>query len=126
MFAYSLTACDTLQNWNSEYLSGGTGYLSNELGSVGDCKGRELSIKGSISDADSFWQDNNLPKGTTNYMCKDGKSYLLDKVTDCQGKVIANQQGGIMQFRRDNGFPDGYSYISFICVNGSVNPIIWE
>lgn len=73
-----------------------------------------------------FWQDNNLPKGTTNYMCKDGKAYLLNKVTDCQGKVIASQPGGVMKFRRDNGFPDGYSYVAFTCANGSVKPIMWK
>ena len=123
----SLTACGTLQNWNSDYLSGDrTEYLSNDQGTVGDCHGFRLSTSDKPSAADRFWQDNDLPKGTTDYMCKDGKAYLLNKVTDCQSKVITNQQGGIMKFRRDNGFPDGYSYVAFTCTNGSEKPIMWE
>ena len=123
----SLTACDSLQNLSSGYLSGGGDYLSNDQGLVGDCQGDLIVTKhNSKSEADWFWQDNNLPKGTTNYMCKDGKAYLLSKVTDCQGKAIASQPGGIMKFRRDNGFPDGYSYIAFTCANGKVKPIMWE
>lgn len=123
----SLSACDTLDNWNSGYLSGTGDYLRNEQGMVGDCKGSPLSVKSwTIAGADIFWEDNNLPKGTTNYMCKDGKAYLLNKVTNCQGEVIANQPGGIMKFRKDHGFPDGYSYIAFTCVNGNVKPIMWS
>ena len=42
--------------------------------SVRDCQGRALPIRG---DAESFWRKNNLPKGTTEFVCVDGKAYLL-------------------------------------------------
>ena len=41
--------------------------------SVRDCQGRALPIRG---DAESFWRSNNLPKGTTEFVCVDGKAYL--------------------------------------------------
>ncbi|TCM60887.1 hypothetical protein EC844_1307 [Acinetobacter calcoaceticus] len=41
--------------------------------SVQDCGGGALPIRG---DAESFWRKNNLPKGTTEFVCVDGKAYL--------------------------------------------------
>ena len=120
----SLTACIKMDS--KTWIGGGGEYLKNEQGMVGDCRGNNISMENQQAQAVQFWQKNNLPKGTTNYMCKDGKAYLLNKVTDCQGKLIASQPGGIMKFRRDNGFPDGYSYVAFICSNGNVKPIMWE
>ncbi len=119
----SLTACTDLQNWNSGYLSGGTEYLSNEQGSmVGDCRGDNLSLTGRpTSEAERFWQDNDLPKGTFRYVCKDGRAYLLNKVTDCQGNLIAKQSGGVEGFRAKYNLNNGN--MRFTCNNGKVNPV---
>ncbi|MGP9637044.1 hypothetical protein [Psychrobacter sp. AOP3-A1-26] len=124
----SLTACGNLQNWNSDYLTGGE-YLSDDQGLVGDCQGSHISTKHNPeSAADRFWQANNLPKGTTDFVCKDGKAYLPSKVTDCQGNLIAKQPGGIAQFKLNNNFPrykDGEMvwYTMFNCQGSKVVPI---
>lgn len=119
----SLTACTNLQNWNSGYLSGGTKYLSNEQGSmVGDCRGDNLSLSGKpTSEAERFWQDNNLPKGTANFVCKDGKAYLPNKVTDCQGSLISKQSGGVERFRSKYNLNNGN--MRFTCKSGTVTPV---
>ena len=125
----SLTACDTLQNWNSSYLSGGGEYLSDDQGLVGDCQGNFiLTNSNTVSAADTFWKTNNLPKGTTDFVCKDGKAYLPSKVTDCQGNLIAKQLGGIAQFKLNNDFPryeDGEMvwYTMFNCQGSNVVPV---
>lgn len=125
----SLTACDNLQNWNSAYLSGGTDYLSDNDGMIPDCNGDYLNLTSKpVSEAERFWQDNNLPKGTSNFVCKNGKAYLPSKVTDCQGNLIAKQSGGISQFKLNNNFPrykDGEMvwYTMFNCQGSKVVPI---
>ncbi|MBF0658427.1 hypothetical protein IPZ60_06715 [Psychrobacter sp. NG25] len=124
----SLTACGNLQNWNSDYLSGGE-YLSDDQGLVINCYGNLISTKhNSESAANRFWQANNLPKGTTDFICKDGKAYLPSKVTDCQGNLIAKQPGGIAQFKLNNDFPryeDGEMvwYTMFNCQGSNVVPV---
>ena len=124
----SLTACGNLQNWNSGYLSGGE-YLSDDQGLVINCYGNLISTKhNSESAANRFWQANNLPKGTTDFICKDGKAYLPSKVTDCQGNLIAKQSGGIAQFKLNNNFPRYESgemvlYTAFECEGSNVVPI---
>ena len=118
----SLTACGKLQNWNSDYLSGDrTDYLSNDQGTVGDCQGFRLSTSDKPSAADRFWQANNLPKGTTEFICKDGKAYLPSKVTDCQGNLIAKQSGGVEGFRAKYNLNNGN--MRFTCNNGTVTPV---
>ena len=125
----SITACDTLQNWNSGYLSGGTEYLSNENGMVIDCRGENLNLTSKpMSEAERFWQNNNLPKGTADFVCKDNEAYLPNKVTDCQGNLIVKQPGGISQFKLNNNFPrykDGEMvwYTMFNCQSSKVVPI---
>ena len=91
----SITACNNLRNWNSSYLSGGGEYLENDQGLVADCKGNKLSLQLKPSDADLFWQDNNLPKGTNDYVCKDDRAYLPNKVTDCNGSIIIKKYGSV-------------------------------
>ncbi|MGP9493418.1 hypothetical protein, partial [Psychrobacter sp. AOP7-B1-24] len=124
----SLTACGTLQNWNSDYLSGGD-YLSNDDGMVIDCYGDLIGTNpNTVSAAERFWQANNLPKGTTDFVCKDGKAYLPSKVTDCQGNLIAKQPGGIAQFKLNNNFPRYESgeivlYTAFECEGSNVVPV---
>ena len=124
----SLTACGNLQNWNSDYLSGGE-YLSNDHGMVINCYGNHISTKhNSESEANKFWQDNNLPKGAADFVCKDGKAYLPSKVTDCQDNLIAKQSGGIAQFKLNNDFPryesgNMVSYTMFNCQGGNVIPV---
>ena len=125
----SLTACDTLEHWNDGYLSGGGDYLSDDQGLVPDCQGNYIVTKhNTISGADIFWQNNNLPKGTADFVCKDGKAYLPNEVTDCQGNLIAKQLGGIRQFKINNNFPryeDGEIvwYTAFECKGSSLIPI---
>mgnify|MGYP003607028708 CR=1 FL=1 len=41
--------------------------------SVRDCQGAPLPEGGG---AKEFWRSNNLPKGTTEFVCVDGKAYL--------------------------------------------------
>ena len=126
----SLTACGNLQNWNSDYLSGGTDYLSDNDGMVPDCNGDHLNLTSKpISEAERFWQANNLPKGTANFVCKDGKAYLPNKATDCQGNLIAKQPGGIAQFKLNNNFPryknngEIVRYTAFECEGSNVVPV---
>ena len=118
----SLTACDTLQNWNSGYLPGGTEYLSDNQGLIRDCRGDHLNLTSKpTSEAERFWQDNNLPKGNTDFVCKDGKAYLPSKVTDCQGNLIAKQSGGIEGFRAKHNLNNGN--MRFTCKDGTVTPV---
>ncbi|MCH1781980.1 hypothetical protein [Psychrobacter glaciei] len=117
----SLTACGNLQNWNSDYLSGSTGYLSDAQGIVADCNGYFLNISSKPSGAERFWQANNLPKGTTDFVCKDGNAYLPSKVTDCQGNLIAKQSGGVEDFRSKFNLNNGN--MRFTCDNGTVTPV---
>ena len=118
----SLTACDSLRNWNSSYLSGGGEYLSNSKGLVSDCQGDYISTKhNSESEADWFWQDNNLPKGTANFVCKDGKAYLPSKATDCKGSLLSKQSGGVEGFRSKYNLNNGN--MRFTCKGGTVTPV---
>ena len=117
----SLTACGNLQNWNSDYLSGGTGYLSDSQGIVADCNGYFLNTSSKPSGAKRFWQNNNLPKGTTDFVCKDGKAYEANKVTDCQVNLIAKKSGGVEGFRTKYNLNNGN--IRFTCKNGTVTPV---
>lgn len=119
----SFTACMNSRDW-----IGGGEYLSNDRGMVSDCQGNFIGTSNDISEADLFWRDNNLPKGTTDFVCKDGKAYLPNKVTDCQGNLIAKQPGGIDQFKLNNNFPryeDGEMvwYTAFKCEGSQVVPI---
>ncbi len=51
-------------------------YLRNNKGEiVQDCSGRTLFKDWS----EKFWHVNNLPKGTTEFVCVDGKAYLPGK-----------------------------------------------
>ncbi|TCM60886.1 hypothetical protein EC844_1306 [Acinetobacter calcoaceticus] len=50
-------------------------YLTDKDGSfVRNCKGHPLSKKSSWTN--DFWERNNLPKGTIDFVCVDGKAYL--------------------------------------------------
>ena len=97
----SLTAC-----YKQSDILGGEEYLKdNKNGLVSDCRGEFLSTKFKPSEADAFWRENDLPKGTANFVCKNGRAYLSSKVTDCKGNLIAKQSGGIAQFKINNNFP---------------------
>ncbi|MDN3454141.1 MULTISPECIES: hypothetical protein [unclassified Psychrobacter] len=118
----SLTACGNFQNWNSDYLTGGE-YLSNDHGMVINCYGNHISTKhNSESEANKFWQANNLPKGTANFVCKDSKAYLPNKVTDCRGNLISKQSGGVEDFRAKYNLNSGN--MRFTCNNGKVTPVL--
>ncbi len=74
-----LTACsiDPLDFYNPTHQKS---YLKNSLGrAVQDCTdtGRYIALGDS---AKEFWKENNLPKGTINFVCKNGKAYLPDQV----------------------------------------------
>ena len=65
--AFNLTAC-----YKQSDILGGGEYLSSKDGPVRDCYGEFISTKLKPSDADAFWKEDNLPKGTTQFVCKDG------------------------------------------------------
>lgn len=113
--AINLNAC-----YKQSDILGGGEYLSNQEGSVLNCEGKLISTKLKPSDADNFWRDNNLPKGTANFVCKDGKAYLPNKVTDCQGKVIAKRSGGLEGFKKESGIYK--NNVRFVCQNGKAIP----
>lgn len=52
--------------------------LNKNGGIVRNCDGRILT-KG-WPGTQAFWEKNNLPKGTTEFTCIDGKAYLPEKV----------------------------------------------
>ena len=74
-----LTACsiDPLDFYNPIHQGE---HLKNSLGRlVQDCTGTGRYIReGEV--AERFWKENNLPKGTINFVCKNGKAYLPDQV----------------------------------------------
>lgn len=70
--------CSACSEWHyspinqPEYLTDSKGWL------VKDCNGQHISKK---FDGDvKFWQDNHLPKGTTEFVCRKGKAYLPNQV----------------------------------------------
>ena len=113
--AFNLTAC-----YKQSDILGGGEYLSNKDGSVLNCEGKLISTKLNPSDADKFWRDNNLPKGTANFVCKDGKAYLPDKVTDCQGNVISKRQDGLKGFQVEHNLSSNGNNIFFGCSGSQV------
>jgi hypothetical protein len=53
-------------------------YVKNADGSiVSNCNGGGF-FKDSPKRLENFWKDNNLPYGTLDYRCKDGKPYMPD------------------------------------------------
>ncbi|MDQ9010211.1 hypothetical protein RFI36_10735 [Acinetobacter gerneri] len=46
-------------------------------GLVMDCRGYPLGKDSEVTDY--FWDKNNLPRGTLNFVCRDGKAYLPEK-----------------------------------------------
>ena len=48
---------------------------------VSDCNGHSIDMRGG---AERFWKQNNLPKGTTEFVCKNGKAYLPNQVPSGQ------------------------------------------
>lgn len=58
-------------NRDNDYLRDKDGYI------VDDCRGQALSRAG--EQTNFFWDKNNLPRGTTNFVCRDGKAYLPEK-----------------------------------------------
>jgi hypothetical protein len=58
-------------NRDNDYLRNKDGYI------VDDCNGNSLSSDSLPTRR--FWQENNLPRGTLNFVCRDGKAYLPEK-----------------------------------------------
>ena len=114
--ALNLTAC-----YKQSDILGGGEYLSNKGGLIRNCYGEFISTKLKPSDADAFWKKNSLPKGTTDFICKDFKAYESKKVTDCQGNLIAKQSGGVEGFRAKYNLNNGN--MRFTCENGIVTPV---
>lgn len=72
-----LTACSA-SNFDILGTPKSSDYLTDKNGNkVFDCRGRAF-FKNSTH-ARIFWSDNNLPKGTTEFTCVDGKAYLKGK-----------------------------------------------
>ena len=54
-------------------------FLKHKNGNlVSDCTWNPIAIRG--GGAERFWKENNLPKGTTEFVCKNGKAYLPNQV----------------------------------------------
>ncbi len=128
----TLTACGN-KGALGEYLFG----ISSSKNSLTDKDGASVSdcynnfiLK---ENAPEFWKDNNLPKGTTEFVCKDYKAYLPNKATDCQGRLLTSYPNGIMGFKEQHNFPKYgpnsvspgqiVGYTAFTCQNGQVIPI---
>ncbi|MEN8281472.1 hypothetical protein [Acinetobacter gerneri] len=61
--------------WTVSPLGSSPEYLLNSKGEmVRDCESKILSKKS--PGTEYFWEKNNLPKGTTEFTCIDGKAYL--------------------------------------------------
>ena len=114
--AINMTACYT----QSDILGGGEYVSDKDYGLVENCRGELISTQLRPSDADEFWKKNNLPKGTTKFICKNGKAYLPSKVTDCQDNIISKQPGGLEKFKRDNGI--NKHNVRFVCKDGKAIP----
>ena len=57
-------------------------YLKDKNGNnVRDCYHTLLTLRGGAA---IFWKQNNLPKGTTEFVCKNGKAYLPNQVPSGQ------------------------------------------
>lgn len=92
-------------------------YLKNDSGnSVAECTtalswktGKPRSSPILKSWANSFWQDNNLPKGTLYYVC-DGDIALLPK--DCQGKSLTTPQ--IRRYWKKYNLPVGTTEFDYL------------
>lgn len=127
-----LTGCETAYNMTYALLSEKTEKdLTNKDGiSIVDCYGKTMGKK---HRAPQFWKENNLPKGTTEFVCKDYKAYLPNKATDCQGRLLTSYPNGIMGFKEQYNFPRYrlnsaspgriVEYTAFTCQNGQVIPI---
>ena len=101
--------------------SGTTPSLSDkDYGLVENCHGDLISTKLKPSDADKFWRDNNLPKGTTKFICKNGTAYLPKQATDCQGSLLYKREGGIQGFLQEYKLNATARNIRFACQNGQV------
>ena len=113
----SLSACET----TADFLIGSqmqTEYLKNDVGVLTECTtavswktGKPRSSPILKSWANSFWQDNNLPKGTLYYVC-DGDKALLPK--DCQGNSLTTPQ--IRRYWKKYNLPVGSK--EFDCSSG--------
>ena len=114
--AINLTAC-----YKQSDILGGEEYLKdNKNGLVSDCRGEFLSTKFKPSEADVFWKDNNLPRGTTQFVCKNGTAYLPKQATDCQGSLLYKREGGIQGFLQEYKLNATARNIRFACQNGQV------
>ncbi len=73
-----LTACSA-NNFDILGTPKSSDYLADKQGNkVFTCTGRALYKN--TPNTDHFWKYNNLPKGTTEFTCVDGKAYLPEKV----------------------------------------------
>ena len=72
VFSLILQACvdmDILMTPDTDhYLKGADGFI------LSNCEGGTVSKNSSKTEI--FWKKNNLPKGTTEFVCVDGKAYL--------------------------------------------------
>ena len=71
-----LTACG---GWSYSPINTNVKVLENKEGhAVFDCNGKLIPYRS--DGVKDFWQENNLPKGTTDFICKNGKAYLPNQV----------------------------------------------
>ena len=76
VFALFLTACNT-KDWSPIKID--PEYLKRADGTkVRQCDGSGVPLRN--GGPEWFWEENNLPKGTTEFVCVDGKAYLPDQL----------------------------------------------
>ena len=82
VFAIFLTACNSdwvTNNWNISPIKTDPEYLKRADGTeVVQCDGAGIPLRNKAPEW--FWEENNLPKGTINFVCKNGKAYLPNQV----------------------------------------------
>ena len=81
VFTIFLTACNSdwvTNNWNISPIKTEPEYLRHPNGQrVLQCDGSGIPLRNGAPER--FWERNNLPKGTTEFVCVDGKAYLQGK-----------------------------------------------
>lgn len=71
-----LSACN-LADWSP--INKSPEFLRHPDGQIiRQCDGSGIAMRGGARE--KFWRDNDLPKGTINFVCKNGKAYLPDQV----------------------------------------------
>lgn len=96
-----------------DFLIGDRGGVISGCRAIKDPRTNEMSsMPIPKSHAKGFWEGYNLPKGTIDFVCRDGKAYLPK---DCQGNSLNRQQ--ILAYWHRYQLPKGL--VNFDCSTGT-------